>query len=102
MNTHTIEVNQMIAKYLTVEGIKLENEKVVVGLDFYGMSFLLTAKVDHIAEYEAVYKLDYANTCDADNDTESLFGNLMEVLENPKYFNRLCKLVYLHLTEAGL
>ena len=102
MNTQTIEVNQMIAKYLTVEGIKLENETVVVGLDFYGMSFILTAKVDDIAAYKVAFEVEYANAAEGDNDTESLHDNLMEVLDNSKYWNRLCKIVYLHLTEAGL
>lgn len=96
MNTQTIEVNQMIAKYLTVEGIKLENEKVVVGLDFYGMSFLLTLKIFGDEEYQ----LDYANDVDADNDTDSLFDSLMEVLDNDKYYSRLCKVVAKYLNES--
>jgi hypothetical protein len=98
MNT-TIEVNQMVAKYLTIEGILVQEENLVLGLDFYGMGFLMTATRAAIAEYEAEYQLDYQNSADADNDVESLFDSLMEVLENPKYYNRICKIVYLHLKE---
>ncbi len=98
MNT-TIEVNQMVAKYLTIEGILVQEENLVLGLDFYGMGFLMTATRAAIAEYEAEYQLDYQNSADADNDVESLFDSLMEVLENPKYYNRICKIVYLHLKD---
>ena len=87
-----IEVNQMIGKYLILEGFSIEEYKVNV-LDFYGMSFVLTAHQVNIANMEESYSLDYVDPKCSETDDDNLLECLEEVLENVKYYKRLCNLV---------